>query len=102
MEPLYQSLSEQLQRNHEMWLAREGNPDGVSSNGEEEPLPDLSYPPQDGSSNMLSTGEESFNEMVDRWVRLFEELGRVHPVPEYPEPPCILLLRPLNDSLLGL
>ena len=70
-----------------MWLVRRGNSDGVSLDGREEPLPDLSYPPQEGPSNMLSTGEESFDEMVDRQVRLFEELGRVPPVPEYPEPP---------------
>ena len=39
VEPLYQYLSERLQRNHEMWLARGGNSDGVSLDAEEEPLP---------------------------------------------------------------
>ena len=87
MEPLYQSLSEQLRRNHEMWLARGGNSDGVSSDGEEEPLPDLRYPPSEGPSNVSSTWEESFDEVMDRQLRLFVMLGRVLPVPKYPEPP---------------
>ena len=87
MEPLYQSLSERLQRNQKMWLVCGGNPDGVSSHGEEEPLPDLHYPPSEGPSNVSSTREESFDEAMDRQLRLFVTLGRVLPVPEYPEPP---------------
>ena len=87
MEPLYNSLSEHLRRNHEEWLVCGGNPDGVLSSEEEGPLPELEYPPQEVFPVVLSTGEETFQEMMERRLRLFNMLGRVPPIPEYPEPP---------------
>ena len=78
MEPLYNSLSECLQRNHEEWLAHGGNPDGVSLSGEEEgeALPDLEYPPQEEFPVVTSTGAETLQEMMDRRLQLFNTLGR--------------------------
>ena len=98
MEPLYNSLSEHLRRNHKEWLARGGNPDGVSSSGEEEgeALPDLEYPPQESFPVVTSTGEKTFQEMMNRRLWLFNTLGRVPPVPAYPEPPKYLGPPPYN------
>ena len=64
-----------------------GNLDGVLSSEEGEPLPELEYPPQEVFPVVLFTGEETFQEMMERRLWLFNMLVRVPPIPEYPEPP---------------
>ena len=86
MEPLYNSLSERLRRNHEVWLACGGNPDGVLSSGGEESLPVLEYPPQEVFPVVSSTNVETLQETRSRELCLFNAVGG-EPVPLYPEPP---------------
>ena len=61
-------------------MARGGHLDGVNSDergsSEEEPAPDLDYPPYE---------DESDSDREDRWNRLRNDVGT--PVPEYPELP---------------
>ena len=86
MEPLYNSLSEHLQRNHEAWLAHGGDLDGVSSSGGEESLPVLEYPPQEVFLVVSSTSVETLQETRSRESHLFNAVGG-EPVPTYPKPP---------------
>ena len=86
MESLYNSLSERLWRNHEVWLACGGDPDGVLLSGGEESLPVLEYPPQEVFPVISSTDVETLQETRSRELHLSNMVGG-DPVPVYPKPP---------------